>query len=272
MSVPRFAFSNIAWSPHDDRNTLALLRSHGVTGIEIAPTTVWEGWAGSTRSAAAAYGAFLRDEGFEVPALQALLYARPEARLFDEQGEALLLEHLAHVAELAGGLGARVAVLGAPRQRDRGRRSFEQARDEAVPVLRQAAQRFHDQGACLCVEPNPRDYGCNFVCSAGEGAQLVAAVNHAGFGLHLDAGGLYLEREELAGVLPQVEGILRHFHVSEPHLGDFRTPRAPHAANLRCLAERGYTGWCSVEMRRPSAPLAAVGPWGILSDARGGHG
>ena len=265
MSAQRFAFSNIAWSPHDDPGTLELLRRHGVSGIEVAPTTVWKDWHGSSVAAAARYRLFLQDAGFEIPAMQALLFAKAEARLFDAQGETVLLGHLAHVAALAGALGARVAVLGAPRQRDRGARGWQQALEEAVPVLRGAAQLFHDQGACLCIEPNPRAYGCNFVCNSAEGAELVAAVGHPGFGLHLDAAGLYLEQEDLGAVLPRVAPILRHFHVSEPELGDFLEPQAPHGENLRQLARCGYRGWCSVEMRAPRQSLAAAGPWALLA-------
>jgi D-psicose/D-tagatose/L-ribulose 3-epimerase len=267
VKPPRFAFSNIAWSPHDDPQTLALLREQGVTGIEIAPTTIWKNWEGSSVAAAARYRAFLADAGFKVPALQALLFAKPEARLFDKRGEAELLAHLAHVASLAGALGAKVAVFGAPQQRDRGTRSWPQALEDAVPVLRRAAQSFRDHGSCLCIEPNPRAYGCNFVCTSREGAELVAAVDHPGFRLHLDAAALFLEQEPLGAVLPQVNGMLRHFHVSEPQLGDFLNPQAPHRENLRALSTSGYSGWCSVEMRPPRKPLAESGPWQVLNGA-----
>src|SRR5262245_4201808 len=155
MNTPRFAFSNIAWRPHDDPPILALLRAHGVTGIEVAPTMVWPAWETMTPTVAAGYRRFLSDEGFEVPALQALLYGCPQARLFDERDGAALLEHLARVAQIAEALGAHVAVLGAPSQRDRGDRSWTEALAEAVPVLRRAAQLFFDRGSCLCIEPNP---------------------------------------------------------------------------------------------------------------------
>ena len=47
----RFAVSNIAWDRHDDPEVLALLRAHGVTGIEVAPPKVWPGWDGATPEA-----------------------------------------------------------------------------------------------------------------------------------------------------------------------------------------------------------------------------
>ncbi|HEY2036128.1 MAG TPA: sugar phosphate isomerase/epimerase [Steroidobacteraceae bacterium] len=270
MSRLRLAYSNIAWQPHDDPDVLSLLRRQGIEGIEVAPTAVWRTWEEMTASKARAYREFLTGHGFEVPALQAILYNRPEARLFEAHGEAVLLDHFARVAAVASGLGARVAVLGAPAQRDRGGRSWPDALEHAVVPLRKAAVLFHDAGCCLCIEPNPRRYGCNFVTSAAEGIELVAAVAHPGFGLHLDAAGMYLEQEDLAAVLPAALPMLRHFHLSEPDLGDFRTPVVPHEDNLRCLHAAGYAGWCSVEMRRPAAPLADVGPWAVIARTGGG--
>lgn len=270
MSALRFAYSNIAWTPHDDPAVLALMRSHGIEGIEVAPTAVWRSWEDMTLPKARAYRELLGSQGFAVPALQAILYGKPEARLFEPAGEAALLDHFARVACIASGLEARVAVLGAPAQRDRGGRTWPQALEQAAALLRKAAAIFHDQGCCLCIEPNPRRYGCNFVNTAAEGIELVAAVDHPGFRLHLDAAGMYLEQEDLAAVLPAALPLLRHFHLSEPDLGDFRQPQVPHLDNLRCLSEAGYAGWCSVEMRRPSAPLADAGPWAVIAHARGG--
>jgi D-psicose/D-tagatose/L-ribulose 3-epimerase len=268
MSSRRFAFSNIAWAGQDEPQALALLRAHDISGIEVAPTVIWPDWLRSTPQAAARYRRFLHDEGFEVPALQAILYSRPQACLFDEYGEVEFLDHLEHVATLAEALGAPVAVLGAPRQRDRGLLTWEQALTHAVPTLREAAGRFADHGSCLCIEPNPRQYGCNFVCNAAQGAELVRMVDHPGFGLHLDAAALHLEGENLAEVLPEVAPVLKHFHLSEPNLGDFRRPEVPHLYNLQHLDESGYQGWCSVEMRRPPGPLSAHGPWKLLGSAR----
>jgi len=268
VSVRRFAFSNIAWGVHDDPQILALLRANGITGIEIAPTKVWPQWEDITVPAAAAYRKKLNEQGFEIPALQSLLFGRPQARLFDAQGEVELLKQLEHIAAMAGALGAKAAVFGAPRQRDRKDLTAQEALDHAIPVLRRAAVRFADQGCCLCIEPSPHQYGCNFIRTASEGAELVRRVDHEGFKLHLDAAALYMENEDLGALLPTVGAELRHFHISEPDLGDFRSPVVPHADNLRALDAFGYTGWCSVEMRMPAAPLASAGPWNILAGAR----
>jgi sugar phosphate isomerase/epimerase len=203
-------------------------------------------------------------EGFRIPSMQAVLFARPEARLFDAGGERALVDHMALVASLAGAFGAKAVVLGAPKQRDRGTLSLEAAHEHAAPVFRRLAALFDDHGSCLCIEPNPVRYGCNFVTTAVEGAELVRRVAHRGFGLHLDAAGLFLSGERLAKVWPVVGDLVRHYHISEPDLGDFRTPQVPHRENLATLGDAGYSGWYSVEMREPAGDLADVGPWSLF--------
>ena len=265
----KLACSNIAWTPHDCPEILDLLREQGITGIEIAPTKIWPRWEDATPRLAEAYGTWLRGEGFDVPALQAVLFGRPEARLFDDAGERVLVSHLARVAEIAEAFGAAAVVLGAPRQRDRGVLSKDAAFERAAAVFQRAAEVFAAHGTSLCIEPNPRRYDCNFIVNAREGAELVRRVDHPGFGLHLDSAAMFLENDDLMQLWPDVAPLVRHFHISEPDLGDFATPQIPHHENLAFLDSVGYENWCSVEMREPALPLATVGPWDLLKVIHG---
>jgi len=261
----KLAFSNIAWARHDDPDVLSFLKRQHITGIEIAPTRIWPNWAGATVAAARRYGSALRELGFDVPALQAVLFARPDARLFSQDGQPIFISHLTHVAELAEALGAPAVVLGAPRQRDRGSLAMDQALDRASEVFHRLAETFSACNTCLCIEPNPRNYGCNFIVNAREGVALVRRVNHCGFGLHLDSAAMFLEGDDLETAWSDAGGLLKHFHISEPNLSDFCEPQVPHQGNLTFLSSRGYSGWCSVEMREPVLPLSVAGPWPLLT-------
>jgi D-psicose/D-tagatose/L-ribulose 3-epimerase len=263
----KIAFSNIAWQPHDDLSVLALLKDKGIAGIEIAPTRVWPKWNGATAKAAERYGKWLKTLGFEVPALQAVLFGRPDAQLFDAEGASAFVSHLAYIAELAQALCAQVVVLGAPRQRNRGALGEDDAYERAAEILYHLAVIFAARGACLCIEPNPRQYACNFVTNVEEALELIRRVNHPGFALHLDAAGMFLEADRLKAVWPRAGHLVRHYHISEPDLGDFRAPQIHHRANLAFLASTTYSGWCSVEMREPSLPLSVSGPWHVLPES-----
>jgi hypothetical protein len=50
--------------------------------------------------------------------------------------------------------------------------------------------------------------------------------------------------------------VLCHFHVSEPYLGAFRAPEAPHREAARAL--KSYRHWISLEMRAAEPPLPAL--------------
>jgi D-psicose/D-tagatose/L-ribulose 3-epimerase len=255
----RFAFSNIGLKDPQDSAALDALRAAGFTGIEVAPTKLWPGWEGATPEAAAAHRTWLAARGFEVPSLQAVLFGRPDLKLFgEESAQRALVEHLTFVADLAAAFGAKAIVLGAPKNRDRGVLSPAAAIDVAVPLLREIGNAYAKRNTCLCIEPNPPQYACNFVTTAVEGRALVDAVASAGFGLHLDAAGLYLAGDDPEVELPRAAPTLRHFHVSEPNLGGFAAPVVDHARMLRLLVDGGYRYWTSVEVAADRHELGAT--------------
>jgi D-psicose/D-tagatose/L-ribulose 3-epimerase len=264
LGVLKFACSNLAWPREQEPQALQLLRRHGVTGVEIAPTRIWPVLQDATVRAAREEAARLADGGFTVPAMQALLYGEPGASLFNEEGRPAFIRRLTQIASLAGALGSRVAVLGAPGARDPGEREPLQAREDAASVLRGLAAIFADQGAVLCIEPVPTLYGCRFVNTARQALDLVRAIDHPGFGLHLDAAALHMASESLPELWPELGEGLQHFHLSEPGLGNFHEPKAPHSANLRWLSDHSYEGYVSVEMLEPAETLSNAGPWSLL--------
>ncbi len=255
----RLAVSNIAWPAPLDGAALDVLAAHGCHGIEIAPTRVWPDW-NIPAGAPAALRAELDARGFACSSLQAILFGQPDLHVFgDMKNRAALLEHIRRVAALAAELGAGPLVFGAPKNRDRGALSHEEAMRLAVDVFGALGEVCAQAGVCLCLEPNPVAYGCNFVTHSYEGADLVRRVGAPGFRLHLDAAGLFLSGEDPAQALPACRDVLAHVHISEPQLGGFEAPqRAHHAALAQALTEIGWNRWIAIEMRPSDAPLGAL--------------
>lgn len=255
----KLAFSNIAWGPGEDHEVLAELRANQVQGIEVAPTRLWPNWDGATPEAATAYAQTMRQAGFETPSLQSLLFGLPDLQVFGTaKQQAGLIAHLALVANLAAAMGAKVLVFGSPKNRDRGDLTPAQAMQHAVHFFRQAGQACADAGVTLAIEANPSYYNCNFVTRWQEVEELVRSCNHPGIGLHLDTACTLLAGDDPVAAVPQVADILVHVHASEPDLGPFSNPRVDHQAVGDALRAVGYTGWCSVEMRRTSMALASI--------------
>ena len=255
----KLAVSNIAWDPEEEDAVLELLRRNGVAGIEIAPTKLWPGWQGADPGAAAVTGKQYLSQGFEIPALQAILFDKPELGVFSEPGvQADLIAHLDGVAGLAEAMGANVMVFGSPKNRDPGERSPAQAFAEATGFFQRAGAACHRHGVCLCIEPNPEIYHCRFLTRWREVLDMVNAVAHPGVGIHLDTACIHLEGDSVEEAIHTCAGRIAHFHVTEPELSDLGNPVIDHAAVGRALRDTGYQGWLSIEMRRTSHPLESI--------------
>jgi len=246
----KLAFSSLAWSSPDDRAVAEILRSNGFTGVELAPTKLWPDLSRVKASDVARCRNFWNDEGLPIVALQAILYGRDDLQLFGAPRSRSDLESfLLSVMDLSASLGAAVVVLGAPGNRKKGDLTPDEANDMAVPVLRRLGESAAAKRVTLCIEPNPAEYGCDWILSAAEGRELVERVGSPGFKLHLDAGTLALSSSNALADIDDSMGVLQHFHVSEPRLVEIGEGGADHPTIAGALEKSGYTGWCSVEMR-----------------------
>lgn len=252
----KLAMSAIAWEPPDDDAAAAVLREHGFTGVELAPTKIFPRPDAATDAEVSACRAAWEGRGLRIVALQALLFGRPELTVFGAPQERTL-EYLSGVARLGGRLGAGALVFGSPRNRARGALPAAEAWRSAVQFFRKLGSAAAGAGTCVCIEPNPPRYGADFVTTSEEALRLVEEVASPGFGLHLDAACALLAGEDFPARLRASAHVLRHVHLSEPDLAPVRkggTVDLP--AISAALRDVGYPGWVSVEMK--PAGLEAV--------------
>jgi sugar phosphate isomerase/epimerase len=235
----KIGVSNLAWQREEDADLLAELE---VDALEVAPTKLWDEPLTVPRETLAAY----RSSAPPIAALQALLFGHPELGVFDESRERTLA-HLRAMCDLAVALGATVLVFGSPANRRREERPVELA----VELFRELGEYAASRGACVCVEPLPRELGTDFVTSAAEAAALVEEVASPGFGLHLDSASLHLTGED---PLETIRPGLRHFHASEVGFGPLGTTGVDHERCAEALRLAGYDGVVSIELLAVDAP------------------
>jgi sugar phosphate isomerase/epimerase len=162
---------------------------------------------------------------------------------------------------MAGRLGAKACVFGAPRLRDPGELAPEAARTIAVEFLSRIGPIFTAEGAVLAVEPNARRYACRFITNTAEAIDLLDDVNVSGVGLQIDTGTLFLEHEDPA-ILLRAMPYAVHAHVSEPDLAPVGSSQVDHRPLALAMRRGGYEGSLSIEMKSvsdwPSAIRRAV--------------
>lgn len=239
--------SNIAWPATALGEALEMLPDLGISAVEIAPFNVFGRWEGILDEAKQ-LGELIASHGLICTALQGILYNVPDVQLFDsEASRNRLARHLEVVAGLAGILGAKACVFGAPRQRDPGDMGYSDARRLAAAFFRSISPAFASHGSAVAFEANARRYACRFVTTTREAADFVAEVASPGFGLQIDTGTIFLEHEP-PHVLHSAIPYAVHAHVSEPDLQPVGVSGLDHAP-IAVVLNAGYSGSLSIEMR-----------------------
>ncbi|WML41236.1 sugar phosphate isomerase/epimerase family protein [Neobacillus sp. OS1-2] len=244
------SISNLAWKYKEDEAVKDILHELSVRAIEVAPTKIWENPFQATEKAVNQYREYWNSNGVRIAALQSLLFGRPDLVIFsDKQKRMETIEYLGKIIEIGFELGAKAFVFGSPKNRLVGGMNRTQAMDIAIDFFHHLGEKANQFNTVFCIEPNPKDYGCDFITNTEEGIELVKEVNHAGFGLHLDAGGMTLGKENIEASVEKAAQYLTHFHISEPHLNMIQQGQVNHKLFAKVLKEIHYEGYISIEMK-----------------------
>lgn len=256
----KLSISNIAWASSEDVAVYDLIRTLGVSHIEIAPSRIWPKPVEVSEEDARRWIVELHAAGLHVSSYQALLFGQPDLLLFGSNESRQACEnYLKKIINLAGWLEAGPLVFGSPKNRLRGSLSQTQAFEIAAAFFHELGDYATQKGCCLVIEPNPTAYGCDFAQNVAEAAELVRETASSGFGLHIDAGELAMNNEDIAQVIDADFALIRHVHVSEPMLARVGIGHNEvHQALSHELRTHGYDGFVSIEMKRHEPVLDTV--------------
>jgi sugar phosphate isomerase/epimerase len=246
----KIAISNIAWEPAEDDTVRALMREFGTAGVELAPTKIWSNPATASEAEVDRARREWNNAGFQVAALQSLLFGRPELTVFDgEQSRAATGDYLQQVMLVAGRLGAGALVFGSPKNRRIGNTQPAEIERIARGFFQAMAKSAVVSNTCFCLEPNPPEYGCDYVTTVDEALEVIRAIDHPGLRLNLDTGIMAMNREPVEATIEAALPWIGHIHLSEPQLAVVGSGAVDHARIAEVLKKLGYDGWVSIEMR-----------------------
>lgn len=247
--MKKLAISNIAWEKYNDEKILNLLHDHNVSGIELAPTKVWPEWKGINSKTIRQTKQFFDNHAFKVPAMQAILFGKPELQLFDVSSHEAFFEHFKILAEISAGLDCSVLVFGAPKNRRRFQLSVEEANDIAVDFFAKVGEIFSQNDVKLAIENNPVEYMCDYLTNVFDVENLVKKVDSKNVKVHFDSAGVHMCRGNLSKTIEQVNEFV-HYHISEPMLEPIYENKVNHLLGLQELNRIDYKHWVSIEMKQ----------------------
>lgn len=250
----RIGISNLAWDAVHDEAVAERLAAYAVGVIDIAPGRYFDDPSRTRTADVDAVRRRWAARGVGIVGLQALLFGTQGLNLFGAPDvREAMLAHLSAVFRIGEALGARIAVFGSPKQRDRSGLDDAAALAIATEVFRRAGDRAAACGLTLCLEPNPPRYGANYMITARETAAVVRAVAHPAVRLQCDLGALHVAGEDLIAGLDDWADLVAHVHLSEPDLRPYGTAGTPHAAWSAVVCERLPEAVACIEMLPPDA-------------------
>lgn len=217
--------SNIGWDASLDQNASKLLRSFGVIHVDLAPSR----YPGLSAAAIKTHWSNL---GFDIIGMQSLLFGT-DVNMFNEPDA--FFDKMTAVIEVSDVLGAKRLTFGSPKNRRiRDNTSRLNAENIAIDLLSNLGQRCAETGRILCVEPNPVEYGCNFLTTLAETISLVEAINHPNIRIQIDTGAVIMNDEirELEDLVNFKYDLIGHIHISEPHLAPLGSSELSSVLNV----------------------------------------
>lgn len=245
----RLSISNIAWNVEEDEAVAQLLQQHALDAIDIAPGKYFPDFAAAAPSRIESLRAWWEDRGISIIGMQALLFGTRGLNVFGQRSSRVaMLEHLRHVCRIGAGLGATRLTFGSPRNRDRSGLADAAAREIASSFFGELGRIAQEAGVLICLEPNPPEYGANFMTTAAETAQVVRMIDHPAIRMQFDTGALTMTREDAAGILASDGFLVGHIHASEPGLVPLGDGSADHPTMAGLLSEALPSHIVTIEM------------------------
>lgn len=220
------SISNIAWNPNLDRSVAELLCKHDVHYIDIAPGKYFNNLMEADTQEILSVKRFWNMRGISIIGMQSLFYGTKGFNIFGES-YIVMLSYLDIICKTASILGARFLTFGSPKNRDRSGLSDSETLDKALSFFYMAGKIAQNHSVVLCLEPNPKEYGANFLTTTKETYNFVKMLNHPCIKLQLDVGALILNDEKNT-VIDICSDMIGHVHISEPQLKPIGTNQDEH--------------------------------------------
>lgn len=227
----------------------------GYDGVEIAPFTFGKRVDQMSDTEVAEIKTIASDHGLDIIGLHWLLVLPKgmentfHINTSDKTRWTQTVEYYKLLITLCGELGGKVMVHGSP-----GARNWEPG--DYYPDVFKRTVDFYQQcmplaeqcGVTIAFEPLTHAE-TNFINRAQDGAELIAAVNHPNFKLHLDVKAMCgAEYASPADVLRQYKDVTVHVHANDPNKRGPGMGDIPFEPIAEALGDIQYPGYVSVEV------------------------
>lgn len=239
--------SSLAWEPSEDRDIASLLQSRQISFIDLVPTKYFAWDDSAAVKKAMAIGKYWAAFGIRIRGIQSLLFGAGPLNILHPDDWPKLAAHFERVFSIASALGADHLVFGSPNNRKKGAMDTVDAVSIATSFFKTLADQARDHACVVLLEPNPVDYGCDFLTTTTEAISLVQKVNHENLMIQLDLGTCFYNNEQADDIFKASASSIGYVHLATKNLQALQENPNPQVIRLLNVLPEGQA--ISIEMK-----------------------
>ncbi len=243
--IIKLSISNIAWSSEKDAEMYLFLHDLGFTGLEVAPTRIFQEEPYNRICEAQEWAQNLRkDYNLTIPSMQSIWYGHNEKIFGSIEERKFLIDYTQKAIDFAEAIGCRNIVFGNPKNRDT--EDVKRVMPTAIDFFREIGDYAAAHNTIVAIEANPTIYNTRFLNYTEQVVDIVDKINSEGIKVNVDLGTIINNEEDIYYLL-QIPEYISHVHISEPRLMPIKK-RKLHKHLFDILKKIHYDKFVSIEM------------------------
>jgi hypothetical protein len=230
----QLSVSNICIDRTEQFQFARLLRLYGITRVQVAPTTLLEG-ADWSKLGDIDFGVFV-NQGLTVQSFQSITFGKADLNIFSKDTRDQLMDHLKRVVQAASQNKVPFLVFGCPRNRQ----VLPETEDPDtvfVEFFQDLGNYCAESGVIICIEPNAKEYGCNYLNTIEEVGRVVTRINNPSIRMMVDIGNIMMEKDDITKIV-DYKNLIYNVDIAQPKMGAFIDPQKEHIKFQKVINEQ----------------------------------
>lgn len=243
INKDRLCVSNICVKHISQFQFACILKLYGIKSVQVAPTMLIGSWDNLNNIDFSIF----ENNGLKVYSFQSITFGLNDINIFTETSKELM-NHLKKVIDKASEKGVKVFVFGCPRNRKvPDGMSVEKAESLFIRFFRELGDHCSSKNIIICLEPNAKEYGCNYLNNIKEVGDITRKIDHSNIRMMVDIGNAIMEKDDFSKML-DYEDIIYNIDIAEPKIKAFIEPNIANKEFKSILTSIRYDKNINLEM------------------------
>ena len=243
----KFSFTNLAWDKKDENKVLSFLKKNKINFIEYSTYKLCGNR--TTKKELFKIKKKYSNRHIQLYSMQSLLFNVEDAYIFGKKYQQnIFVSEIIKKIKIAKVLGTKVLVFGSPSNKNKFGKSLKFCDQIMVKFLRKISKICMLNKINFCIEPNPKEYGCEYLANTSHAIKLIKKVNHPNIKLNFDLGSTIMNNENYKKILIKNIDLIGHIQISAPKLKGITRIKSKALNFLKFLKILGYKNKITIEM------------------------